>query len=156
MSMICTLRSVSEETLARAAKDPSILEDDEDAGELDLEKAWHGVHYLLTGQAWGGGFPMSFLVEGGAELDDDLGYGPSRVFTREQVRAIAKALDAVEEKTLRARFDPGAMDAETVYPAIWARDGEAALAWLLEAFEEVRSFVATAAEADQALIVELS
>src|SRR5262245_51191373 len=32
-----------------------------------LDKAWHGIHYLLTGTAWEGVLPLDFLVRGGVE-----------------------------------------------------------------------------------------
>ena len=60
---------------------PLILE----AGEgalVDLDKAWHGVHYLLTGTAWEGEPPLNFVVEGGADLDYDGPWNSSpRIFT---------------------------------------------------------------------------
>lgn len=31
----------------------------------DLDKAWHGIHYLLTETAWEGNEPLNFLVQGG-------------------------------------------------------------------------------------------
>src|SRR5687767_14577361 len=53
------------------------------AGEglvTDLDKAWHGIHYLLTGTAAEGGKPLDFLVSGGREVGNvDIGYGPARV-----------------------------------------------------------------------------
>jgi hypothetical protein len=36
------------------------------AADSDLGKAWHGIHYLLSGSAWGGDWPASFLLLGGA------------------------------------------------------------------------------------------
>src|SRR5579872_4450187 len=30
---------------------------------IDIDKAWHGIHYLLTGTAWAGSAPLSFIVE---------------------------------------------------------------------------------------------
>ena len=51
---------------------------------LSLEKAWHGVHYLLTGAAEPGPELRSQAVLGGVELGDDpegfSGYGPARYF----------------------------------------------------------------------------
>src|SRR5688500_6275073 len=36
----------------------------------DLDKAWHGIHYLLTGTAWEGAEPLNFLVAGGRPVGD--------------------------------------------------------------------------------------
>jgi len=46
---------------------------------LDLDKAWGGLHFLLTGTAWEGEPPHSFLLDGDTVGDIDVGYGPARV-----------------------------------------------------------------------------
>jgi hypothetical protein len=67
MGMTVVARALDSEQLARLLEDPSvandlILDEDEDedgdAGDggddwLDLDKSWHGVHFLLTGTATG-------------------------------------------------------------------------------------------------------
>jgi hypothetical protein len=35
---------------------------------VHLEKAWHGLHFLLTGSAGESGVPLGFLLEGGQEV----------------------------------------------------------------------------------------
>src|SRR5688500_4635495 len=41
----------------------------------DADKAWHGLHYLLTKTAWGGEPPLDFIALGGTPVgDEDLGY----------------------------------------------------------------------------------
>jgi hypothetical protein len=48
--------------------------DDEDIedphADLDVDKAWHGIHYLLTGTAWEGDPPLDFIVKGGSQVGD--------------------------------------------------------------------------------------
>ena len=44
--------------------------------ELEVDKAWHGLHFLLTGSAWEGSFSWIPVVAGGSEVGDNLGYGP--------------------------------------------------------------------------------
>src|SRR5262245_15812893 len=118
MSMICFLRRFTGEDLARLQADPSLLETflGEDAvedfgpfAEMDIEKAWHGIHYLLTGSAWEGSPPLNFLVLGGQEIGDDLGYGPARGFSPSEVKTIANALSSVTSDALRSRYDPNEM-----------------------------------------------
>lgn len=42
-----------------------------------MDKAWHGIHYLLTGTAWEGDPPLNFLVTGGREVGtEEIGIGP--------------------------------------------------------------------------------
>ncbi|WP_155391668.1 DUF1877 family protein [Catellatospora paridis] len=96
------------------------LEDDDGEmpePELDLDKSWHGVHYLLTGTAWDISQGAGEAVLGGEEIGEDGGYGPARLFTPEAVRAVAAALDALDLDALRARFDPRAMAALDIYPS---------------------------------------
>src|SRR6266567_6860392 len=51
---------------------------------LSLDKAWHGVHYLLCGEVEPGAALLSQAVLGGVELGEGegfSGYGPPRYFT---------------------------------------------------------------------------
>jgi uncharacterized protein DUF1877 len=109
---------------APASRSPAPLALGPGEGEVvDLDKSWHGIHYLLTGGADGAGTPLDFLVAGGAYVGlDDVGYGPPRVYTAAETREIAAALAAVTDHELRGRFDPAAMMRAEIYPEIWDRD----------------------------------
>ena len=63
---------------------PAAVELTDGEGELgDLDKSWHGIHYLFTGKADESGTPLEFLVAGGASVgDEDVGYGPPRAPSR--------------------------------------------------------------------------
>ena len=124
----------------------------------DLDKAWHGIHYLLTGTAWEGSAPLNFLVSGGRPVGDiDVGYGPARAFDADQVREIAAALTPLTREVLAPRFDPAQLRAHNVYPGF--RDG-----WdqpddrdyLLDHYEDLRAFVLGTAEAGAGLIVYIN
>ena len=66
---------------------PDLPKTDGEGIETDLDKAWHGIHYLLTGTAWAGAEPLNFIVCGGTEVGDiDVGYGPARVFSSNDVK----------------------------------------------------------------------
>ncbi|ANM30387.1 hypothetical protein ABI59_13605 [Acidobacteria bacterium Mor1] len=109
--------------------------------EWDLDKAWHGIHYLLTGTDWGGTGAAAFIINGGQQVGDiDVGYGPARVFTAAEVRGIRDALHAVDDQTLRDRFNPTEMMALEIYPTIWDRDptDDDTLGWLLETIQPLR------------------
>src|SRR5690348_17381755 len=82
---------------------------------LELDKAWHGVHYLLCGQAEPGETILSQAVLGGTALGDDdegfSGYGPARYFTAAQVAELAQALSRNElELEAASRFDAPRMN----------------------------------------------
>jgi hypothetical protein len=96
-----------------------------DLGALgDMEKTWHGVHYLLTGTAWEGEPPLNFLLAGGREVDIEVGQAPVRTHTSAETQAIATALSAVSDDELRARYDPAEMMRLEIYPEVWDRRPE--------------------------------
>jgi len=91
------------------------------AGFVDLDKAWHALHYLLTGSARDGEGPLAFLLKGGTPVgDEDLGYGPARVFQPPEVAAIADALADVSQRTLLPRFDLKKLERLELYPGRWS------------------------------------
>lgn len=126
---------------------------------IDLDKAWHGIHYLLTGTAWEGEEPVNFLASGGREVGDiDVGYGPARVVTSKQVQSLNAALQPIDEAVLKSRFNPSQMMTLGIYPEIWDRDPaeDDAFGYCAEFFEMLKSFVAQAAEQKMGLIVYLT
>ena len=127
MSMIGCFQRVPEQTIRDVLAKPKLIETvlssaDDDA-QLDIDKAWHGLHFLLSGDAEVGEPPLDFILTGGAPVGDiDVGYGPARAFTPGEVRDIATALAPISVDTLRERFDPAAMETAAIYPEIWMRD----------------------------------
>jgi hypothetical protein len=96
-----------------------------------LDKAWHGIHFLLTGTAWKGDPPLNFLLVGGRDVDD---FESAHTFTAAETRDIAAALARVDDAELRRRFAPEEMMRLEIYPEIWDRDpaNEDPLGYLLE------------------------
>jgi hypothetical protein len=137
---------------------PLVLRDGE--GDLgDLDKSWHGIHYLLTGSADEGEPPLDFLVGGGTPVgDEDVGYGAPRVFTAAETRAISAALAAVSDDELRRRFSPLAMMRANIYPEIWDRDPseDDTLGYLMEHVRLLRDVIATVVGNDHGLLVYLT
>jgi hypothetical protein len=112
--------------------------------DTDLDKAWHGIHYLLTGTAWQGDFPLNFLVQGGVPSgEEEVGLGPARFFTSSEVRDIRDALAPMTPESLRSRFDPQDMMRLEIYPEIWDRDPEDddTLGYCIDNFVELKAFI---------------
>lgn len=134
--------------------------DDDDAEmpdpELDLDKSWHGIHYLLTGTAWEIGEGAGTAILGGDEIGEDGGYGPARLLCPETVRTVAAALDALDIETLRARFDPHAMAAADIYPKGWGQGTDEFDSYLAPNFAELSRFYRTAAANGQAVLLALA
>ena len=131
---------------------------DGEGKEIDVDKSWHGMHYLLTRSAEGGTPPLDFLLEGGRTVgDEDVGYGPAWVFTAAETRGIEAAVAAIGDEELRARYDPRAMDAADVYPSrIWVRDGDEALDYVMEYIAILRATLQEAVEMNRGLMLTLS
>ena len=129
------------------------------ADELDVDKAWHGLHFLFTGDAWSGEPPLDFIVSGGTEAgDEDVGYGPARAFTSAEVRAISAALDNITRDELATRFDPARMTDLAIYPEIWNRDqgDDDMLEYLLEYFDLLKEFVSRGVESSRGMLVYIN
>ena len=127
--------------------------------ETDLDKAWHGIHYLLTGTAWEGEPPYNFLLGGGKEAGDvDVGYGPARVLTSAETRDALTAMQPLQPEELRKRFDPKDMIAKEIYPQIWDRDpqDDDTLGYLLEYFEILRGYLTQVVDEGLGVVVFIS
>jgi hypothetical protein len=123
----------------------------------DLEKSWHGIHYLLTGTAWEGDPPLNFLLAGGHELDIETGIAPPRAYRPAETRAIGAALAQVDEGELRRRFAPAEMMRLEIYPEIWDRspDEDDTLGYLMEHLGRLRSGLASVVAREHGLLVTL-
>jgi len=122
---------------------------------LDLEKAWHGVHYVLAGAAEPGPDLRSQAVLGGVELGEDpegfSGYGPARYFRAAQVRELSEALGRQDvESAAEARFDPEQMERLEIYPG-WEA-GEEEKEWVMGALRRLRDFYRSAAAEGRAVV----
>ena len=132
----------------------------DEGADVDLDKAWHGIHYVLTGSADAGAAPLDFLLEGGRYVgDEDVGYGPAWAFTSAETKNIAAALSAVTDDQIAARYNPRAMAAAGVYPEkVWDR-GETSdepFQYLTECLTILRATVAEAVARGHGLLLSLS
>lgn len=117
---------------------------------ISLDKAWHGVHYLLCGKVEPGTDLASQAVIGGTEIGEDLGYGPARYFDADKVVEIARELTRPNlEAEMTARFDPAQMAKLGIYPSQFlAADRQ----WLMDAFRQLRQFYVDASAANLAVV----
>lgn len=127
--------------------------------EADLDKAWAGIHYLLTGTACKGNKPLNFLVRGGEEVSGiDVGYGPARALYSAEIKEINNALSMINEAELRNRFNPSEMMKLKVYPEIWDRDTDEddTIGYCVEYYAELRAFIAEAAKEGSGAIISIT
>jgi hypothetical protein len=119
---------------------------------LSLDKAWHGVHYVLCGEVELGTALLSQAVMGGVELGEDegfSGYGPVRYFTPAQVTALSQALSRPElEQEASARFNAARMSELHIYPGWRPSDAE----WVMNGVRRLRDFYLDAAANGRAIV----
>jgi len=110
---------------------------------ISLDKAWHGVHYLLCGSAVPDSTALGQAVMGGTEIGDDFsGYGEAGYFAADRAADIARELGrATLEAEMQARFVPAQMESAGIYPGGWGKEPPD---WLFDAFRELRDFYAGA------------
>ncbi len=129
----------------------SLLESDDDVTSVDLDKAWHGIHWLLAGSEHPTDDVTSEVIFGGEPVSEDLGYGPARLLPPERVQAVAAALQGLPSHELRQRVDLPAMAEARLYPDIWDME-DVFDDYLAPAYDRLRSFYVDAAQRGQAVI----
>tara|TARA_B100001989_G_scaffold252912_1_gene236936 strand:+ start:257 stop:847 length:591 start_codon:yes stop_codon:yes gene_type:complete len=121
-------------------------------GEID--KAWNGIHYCLNKTVDEAEPPMDFITIGGKEAGNiDVGYGPARLFSSKQVKEINACLSEISEDDFRNNYDPSDMEKLEIYPNIWERDGEEALDYISEYYNDLKSFISNCAKNNLGLAI---
>lgn len=137
------------EAIMQPLRDAGAFGDDKNV--LKLEKSWHTLHYLLTGSAEPVDTCLGKAILGGTEVGPDLGYGPARLLSPEEVRQVAEALAQLSKEDLAQRFNLPAMEAANIYACDSVEELELAQAY----FERMLHFYADAAAKENAMILYL-
>lgn len=140
---------VRAEILKELAAAGAGLQDGPDENGLNLEKSWHVLHYLLTGKIEEAAPPLGNAILGGKEIGEDLGYGPARFLTAENVREVASALALISKDDLAKRFDLNAMKAANIYCC----HDESELEMAQHYFEHLSAYYADAAANGTAMLL---
>lgn len=161
LGLLLRLTPITIEEVDPDAVPPDAATEDDARPHVDLDKAWQPLHYLLTGTAWEGEEPACYLVRGGEELceDEKSGYSSIRLLTPEAVRRFDDWLRGLTHDALRQRFDHDAMVALRIYSKPRGSKGPPArpdVEPLLEAFDDLRRFVADTAGTGDGIVVYLT
>ena len=130
---------------------PERREDD----EADLDKSWHIVHYLLSGESGRGAAPLGLIGDDLHPLADlDLGLGKPNVISPFEVKAFAEATAAMSDADFLVRFKPEEMPVDELYmgDVIARGDHDDMMEYALENFHVLRKFAAEAAASGEAII----
>lgn len=153
MGMVLVIKQVSDsEIIAMAANVEAIraVLYDNERKNIDLDKSWWAIHFLLTGDPTGGEKPYCYLMEGGPSLYteerncfdwfDELGTMP-RVLGSGDVTEFSRALELITESDFRNRFNADDLAKHEVYPNIWDRNDPQDLEYLVCHFNSLKAIL---------------
>jgi hypothetical protein len=130
-------------------------ENESNSRYLDIQKAFHGLYFLLTGDADMKpeviSTPLGKAVEGGTNTEWEATYGMVRYLTPQEVNEVDTALKQISEAEFRNRYTPEAFQIAAIYPGgIWTTNS---INELLAVFRKVRGFFAEAARAGEVVLL---
>lgn len=161
MGMIATFFRVSNSLLDLIKAKPGDIEElvlDSDEVQdtaLDIDKSWHGIYFLLTGEPDLEEPITSFIGEsilGGTEIGEDFGYGPLRYHEPTEVQNLYRELQKISMNELYSRFDIKKFNENKIYPmnGKWSlQDKE----YLVENYEFLLEFYKKATEEQEAILI---
>jgi hypothetical protein len=155
MSMIACFLAIPPDELDALYDDSgeiaAVLDGEYAAQIIDIDKAWHGIHFMLTENSPSSS-PLAYAVLGIKKIgEEDVGYGTAHGISAASVKKIAEALNEISEEAFRAMFDANAMINAEIYPDIWDK-GDESLAFLRAHFKVLQRFYADTAKTGKAAI----
>ncbi len=160
--MIGNLRPASDTEIERLLANPDEITrflyggGSSERERVTLGNAWHAIHFGLTGTRLGGSSPLNFLVTEGTPVGAvDVGYGPARVLTSQQVRQVASAMAGIDPDELGRRLDVGALKENAIYPGGWGRNGHD-VGTVAETYRDMRALILRLSEAGLGLVLYIN
>jgi len=138
----------------RLKSDVDDWDPEEEGPSMDVDKAWNGIHYLLTGDPVGGDGLEAFIVSSGELIGDvDVGYGPARVFTVDETQRISEILLSHTVESLTSKCISSDFLEKGIYPNIWDEPFESCFEeYILLLYSELSQFVKDIADKKLCLI----
>ena len=157
MSMIGNYYMTDTETVEKirkgelSAEDFIYNENDEidEEKSLDIDKAWHAIHFTLTGEIDEGdddSILSKTVLGGNCVNDEDIGYGPAMEITSDEVREINAALSSIPQEDFRAKFNVKEMIENDIYPVTDDEDEDEFFEYVWIHFEALKEFYSKASE----------
>lgn len=153
MGMVGAYMRVSVEELTALLQEPErfeqLLEDEE--RQTDIDKAWHGLYFLLTGATDLDEIDRHSLgkaVFGGDVIDEETGLA---YLMPGEVEDLSTRLQYIELEALEARYDVATMNEQELYPfeREWGLEEKQ---YLLDQFDELKRVFAQASRQREALV----
>ncbi|RHW39049.1 DUF1877 family protein [Neobacillus notoginsengisoli] len=161
MGMIASFFRISSDKLQQLILNPNeatdLVYESEEIGEieLDIDKSWHGIYFLLSGEAdldAPADAHIGRAILGGHELGGDQGYGPLRYFKPNEVHEIYNELKRVAPEELANRFDVNELNRHEIYPMNkrWSENDKE---YLIENYDFLLRYYEIAATNNEAMLL---
>jgi len=124
--------------------------------QLDLEKSFHGLHYLFTGSVQEGEEPLCYLLHKGRGIGA-CNIGEVKAISGDQLAAFEAALQAIDKKELLRRYDAKPMaEAEINVFDVVCCDTEDGREYFCEKLVQLKEFLKAASVRKQGMIIWLT
>lgn len=125
------------------------VEDQDELGAdfLDVDKSWHGIHFLLTDAVTGGEPPLTWVVFAPTSIGE--GIGSVRVLMPDDVVTVSKALAPNTADKLKRKCDWSVMNDREIYPQGWRAGDEQ---YIAENFTSLKKLYESAARRRMAIV----
>ncbi len=163
MSMIGNYFMLDEETVNKIKNKEisveSLIYDENDNVDeeitLDIDKTWHAIHFMLTGDA-GVSNDQDLLLKtviGGEPIsDEEVGYSPALLITKEEVNKINDHIQNISEHDFRNMFNFKDLIENEIYPVMNNEDEGIFFQYVWSYFERLKDFYNRAAKAEKCLL----
>lgn len=162
MSMIGNFFAIEEAKAKELMSNPDSIEEfiyseespiDESENFLDIDKSWHGIHFILTNNVWEGEPPARDVILGGEAVGEDVGYGPARFLSVEEVKKVNSYLSGINSNYIKEKYNPEELEKNEIYPNGW---GDEDYDYLVGYFEDLKKFYEKAASENKMVIQYLN
>ncbi|GBF74283.1 hypothetical protein PA598K_02619 [Paenibacillus sp. 598K] len=155
MGMIGIYVAISEEE-ARQLADGQLLPDDmelyERDDQLDIDKSWQAISFVLTGELAGGSPPLSYAVPTIGELLLDYGDYGAFYLLPAQLAEAAQALSEISEEEFHNLYVQHSPIEHQIYPVTEGEDPKELLDYLEHHFTALVAYYRRAAERGQGML----
>ncbi|WP_338751074.1 YfbM family protein [Bacillus sp. FJAT-52991] len=161
MGMIASYYRISNEFIEHLTTHPNEVEtflyevEEVSKKEVDIDKAWHGIYFLLTGEAQLGAAVDSTegdAILGGKPIGRDLGMGPCRYLPSDEVKEIYDTLKNISVNDLSEQFDVEALNEADIYPMYgeWTEEDKD---YIVDNYQELVRYFEEAAHNEEGMLL---
>ncbi|HGM3508338.1 TPA: YfbM family protein [Clostridioides difficile] len=159
MGMIGCYTRISEEDVLKLQQAEGnlqdfVFEDVHENSTINIDKAWHAIHFTLTGCSFEGDDDNIFsklVLSGNIFMEID-GEPPAMLITADDVKKLSEAMNNLEEQTFRKKFNISEMLENNIYPVMDDENEEEFFDYVWANLIELKKFIEEAANEGQAVI----